>query len=123
MAVERSLFDGQGICGGIRTDVDRGAMVEARAVVSATERLASRRTATDRRSALLRGDSVDVAIRGRLEGVAERVSVGEHLLAATARLGRRGRAGGSVARAARRVGRTRSLGLGGMLRGCDVHPG
>ena len=123
MVVERSHFDGQGICGGIRTDVDGGAVVEACSVIPASDRFTSRRTTTDRRSALLRGNSVDVAIWCRLEGVTERISVAEHLLAATARVGRRGRAGGGVARAARRVGRTRSLGLGGMLRGCDVHPG
>jgi transposase len=123
MVVERSHFDGQGIRGGIRADVDRGAVGEARSVVPAAEAFGARRANADRRSALLRGDSVDVAIRSRLEGVAERVSVAEHLLAAAARVGRRGRAGGSVAGAARRVGRTRSLGLGGMFRGCDVHPG
>ncbi len=123
MVVERSPFDGQDVCGIVRTDVDGRAVDEACSAVSRASPLSARGTDADRQSALFRRHSVDVAVRRGVEGVAPGVSFGEHLLAAAARLGRRRRAGGSVACSARGTRPARSLGLGGMLRGCDVHSG
>jgi transposase len=123
MVVERSPFDGQGVCCFVRTDVNRGAVGEARSAVPAADPLCARRANADRQSALLRGHPVDVAVRRGVEGVAQGISFGEHLLAAAARVGRRGRLGRSMARAVGRVGPAGTLGLGGMFCGCDVHPG
>src|SRR6202000_2246512 len=58
-----------------------------------------------------------------VEGVAEVVSVGEHLLAPFAAVGRRERVGRSLAQVTQLVGRKRASRLGGMVRRRDVHPG